>query len=194
MQPSDIPDTLVLAVDLLSPVAAEAVLGYLQTDQQQQLAETQAQLTSVQQQQQRRQTRGSARKQLKQHDLEAEVDRLTSRIQQTQEQLESAALIEQLLTLAVARRHSSVVQKLCQLKAAAEVPGAAVADLLHRAVGHKGPQVAVLDELMQLLTKVDAQLPADRILALLQVRCSGYVLDIWHSLMLHRHTTYCLGR
>lgn len=170
LQPSGIPDVLVLAVDLLSPAAAETVLAYIQTDLHKQLTTIQSQLASVNKQQQRRETRRSVQKQLKQHDLAAEADALACRIQQTQQQLESAQLLEKLLVLAVARRHVAVVQRLCQLTAAHGVSAAAMAELLHRAVGHKGPQAAVLDDLMQLMLRSGKQLPGDKVTALLQVR------------------------
>lgn len=176
LTPADLPDMLVLAVDLLSSAAAETMLSYILIDQQQHLTAMHQQLSAIQHQQQRRETRRSVQKQLKQQDLAAEATQLQAQIVLTQQQLQSVQLVEQLLTLAVARRHHLVVQQLCQLDAAKDVP---VADLLHRAIGHKGAQEEVLDNLMHLLAKANVPLPSDKLVAILRVsRCRAPVLCV----------------
>lgn len=147
-------DLLHLAINHHRPAAAEALLAHLQR-QKTQLEAQQRQLMQVQQQAsanagKRRNTRGKAQREQQQQRLQQEIQELHAHVQQVEEQLGSAQLLEQLLVTAVARKHAGVVGMLCTLPAAARLPDAAVMQLLHRAIVHKSPAPGLLDYLLQL--------------------------------------------
>jgi hypothetical protein len=88
-----------------------------------------------------------------------QLDDLQQHLERFEQQLQGAEL-GQLLGTAVARMHSRVVNALCALPAAAELPSAAIVQLLQRCIVHKAPSECVLQSLLKLAAAVDTEAAA----------------------------------
>jgi hypothetical protein len=150
-------DMLHLAVNMQQPAAAVAMLQFVQQLRQQlaNMQQLQRQLQELQQAAEASPNRRSrAYKQKKAHEKRAE--QLQLRLQEFDRQV-NAAEVEQLLTTAIARMHSAVVEQLCALPAAKQLPGSAIKQLMERCIVHQSPEDTVLPRLLRLLGTADAR-------------------------------------
>jgi hypothetical protein len=153
-QPSML-DLLHLAANMQRPNAADALLNFLQ-EQRLQLQTIKHQLEMQSKQQQRKiSTRNRARSELQQHDLQLQLQHLQQHLQEFDQEAQGLEL-EQLLATTVARGHGLLLERLCKLPAAAQLPGDAILQLLHRGIVHRSPSARVTSRLLRLAADADA--------------------------------------